>query len=131
MNDRLKDINNLVESIKSQKNYEKSLEEKANKIKEKYLNELEGFQLVKSKEELDKCKSGGYIRYINSKNELRYGGLLLKTFKPIDKDIVFIMLQNSNNKKWSITWERNLIFYKNQVKKGDKLRSLFISMLDK
>jgi hypothetical protein len=40
-----------------------------------------------------------------------------------------LLLQNKNYNKWTITWERNIIFYKQQVKKGDNLRNLFISLL--
>lgn len=129
-NDRINDINDFVDSIKTQESYKNSLIQKSNKIKEKYSKELEEYQIIDSKESLNKCKLGGYIRYINSNEELRYGGTVLKIYKPDGKDVTMILLQNSNNKRWSISWERNTIYYKNQVKKGDKIRSLFISMLD-
>ena len=130
MNDRLNDINNIVNSIKTQKNFNKDLENKADEYKKKYPDLLNKYQLIKSKKYLEKCKNGGYIRYIKKNGEIRYGGILLKVFKPPNSDITMLLLQNKNNNKWSITWERNIIFYKDQVKKGDNLRNLFISLLD-
>ena len=130
MNDRLNDINKIVNSIKSQKIYNKELENKANDYKKKFPDILNNYKLVKSKKKLENCKNGGYIRYVNKEGQLRFGGILLKVFKPPESDITMLLLQNKNNNKWSITWERNIIFYKQQVKKGDNLRNLFISLLN-
>ena len=130
MNDRLNDINKIVNSIKSQKIYNKELENKADDYKKKFQDILNNYKLVKSKKKLENCKNGGYIRYVNKEGKLRFGGILLKVFKPPESDITMLLLQNKNNNKWSITWERNIIFYKQQVKKGDNLRNLFISLLN-
>ncbi len=130
MNDRLNDINKIVNSIKSQKIYNKELENKADDYKKKFPDILNNYKLVKSKKKLENCKNGGYIRYVNKEGKLRFGGILLKVFKPPESDITMLLLQNKNNNKWSITWERNIIFYKQQVKKGDNLRNLFISLLN-
>ena len=130
MNDRLNDINNIVNSIKTQKSHEKEIESKAEKYRMKYPDLLQDYQIVKSKKSLIKCKNAGYVRYINKNGKIRYGGILLKTYNPPNSDVTMLLLQNKNNQVWSITWERNIIFYKDQVKKGDNLRKLFISMLD-
>lgn len=130
MDDRLNDINKIVNSIKSQKTYNKELENKADNYKKKFPDILNNYELVKSKKKLENCKNGGYIRYVNKEGKLRFGGILLKVYKPPESDITMLLLQNKNNNKWSITWERNIIFYKQQVKKGDNLRNLFISLLN-
>jgi len=129
-NNRLNDITELIDSIKTQKTYNQELEEKAKKYIKKYPDILKDYKLITTKNNLKECKYAGYIRYINKDDELRYGGILLKIYTPPDSDITFILLQNKDNYKWNITWERNIIFYKPQVKKGDNLRNLFISLLD-
>lgn len=130
MEDRLNDINRIVNSIKTQKSFIKDLENKAASYKSNNPDVLNNYELVKNKKKLKNCKNGGYIRYVNKDGKLRFGGMLLKVFKPPDSDITMLLLQNKNNNKWSITWERNIIFYKKQVKKGDNLRNLFISLLN-
>tara|TARA_X000000950_G_scaffold240541_1_gene293649 strand:+ start:279 stop:707 length:429 start_codon:yes stop_codon:yes gene_type:complete len=130
-NKRINDIDNIIDSIKTQKSYEKDLEKKSDIYKQKYPDLLEGYQLVKNKKELQKCKNAGYIRYINVNGEIRYGGTLLKISNPPNNDqITLLLLKNSTNSIWSITWEKNTIFYKDQVKKGDNLRNLFITLID-
>ena len=129
-NDRLKKINNLVESIKPQNKWINEQSDKSSQLLIKYNKELENYKFVKDKSSLKKCKMGGCIRYVNPKNEIRYGGILLKIYQPPDKDVTMLLLQNTNMQKWSITWERNIIFYKEQVKKGDNLRNIFISLLN-
>lgn len=130
MDDRLNDINKIVNSIKTQKSFNKDLEKKADKYIKKYPDLLKDYTLIKNKKKLKLCKNGGYIRYVNKNGLIRYGGLLLKVFEPPNSDITMLLLQNKNNNKWSITWDRNTIFYKEQVKKGDNLRNLFISLLN-
>lgn len=129
MEDRLNDINTIVNSIKTQKSFNKELEQKANIYKNNNPEVLNNYELVKNKKRLKNCKNGGYIRYVNKNGVLRYGGILLKVFNPPDSDVTMLLLQNKNYNKWTITWERNIIFYKQQVKKGDNLRNLFISLL--
>ena len=130
-NKRLNDIDNIINSIKTQKSYENDLEKKSNKYKEKYPELLDGYNLVKNKKELQNCKNAGYIRYINFEGDIRFGGTLLKISNPPNNDqITLLLLKNSTNSIWSITWEKNIIFYKKQVKKGDNLRNLFISLID-
>lgn len=126
MNKRLKEIDDILESIEPNN--------KINNYLEIYKNELQDYKYVNSLEELYDLKSAGYIRYINLNGELKFGGILIKVFESENKDEFnkknLILLQNSNNNKWVISYERNYIFYKNQTKKGDNIRNLFISLLD-
>jgi|TARA_B100000524_G_C23651793_1_gene370435 hypothetical protein len=134
MNKRLKEINEFINSIKTQEEYNDNLEKKFLKYKTKF-KELENYEPIKNLQHLYSLKMGGYIRYVNFDGELRYGGILLKIFES-ENDSEFnkknlIILQNIDNNKFTISWEKNYIFYKSQTKKGDNLRELFISLIDK
>lgn len=135
MNSRLKENESFINSIKTEKEYEKELAKKLEDFKKKYSKELENYESVLSLKKLYNLKSAGYIRYIDLNGNLKYGGILLKIFKSENEDEFnirnLILLKNIDNKKWTISWEKNYIFYKNQTKKGDNLRNLFISLLDK
>ena len=135
MNSRLKEIDSIIESIKPKEDYKKDLEDKIEKFKLKYSKELENYDFISSKDELFNLKSAGYVRYVDLNGKIKYGGILIKVFNS-ESDIeynkrILILLQNSSGKKWTISWEKNYIFYKKQTKKGDNLRNLFISLLDK
>lgn len=135
MNKRLKEIDDFVNSIKTENEFNSEIQQKMEKYKEKFYNELLDYNPVTNLKDLYNLKSAGYIRYVNFNNEIKYGGILLKVFKTENEDEIsqknLILLQNSNNKKWTISWENNYIFYKKQTKKGDNMRNLFISLLDK
>lgn len=135
MNSRLKEIDDLVESVKPKKDYKKQLKNKIETYKNKYSKELEDYQYVNSKDELFNLKSGGYIRYVDYNGKLKFGGILLKVFNSENDNEIYkrtlILVQNSSGKKWTLSWEKNHVFYKIQTKKGDNLRNLFISLLDK
>ena len=134
MNNRLKDIDNLVESFFPQKDYENKIKEKVEEYHTKYKKELENYKYISSKEELNQLKLAGYIRYFDKNDNLKFGGILIKVFENETDDIhkkrTLILLQNTEGNKWTISWENNMIFYKPQTKKGDNLRNLFISLLD-
>ena len=135
MNKRLKEIDNIVEEFFPQKKYQLELQQKISKFKLKYKDELKDYNYVKSKDELYNLKSAGYIRYFDKDDNLKYGGILIKVFESeannIDEKRTLILIKNSQNNQWVISWENNTIFYKEQTKKGDNLRDLFISLLDK
>lgn len=135
MNTRLKEIDEIVSSIKSEKDYEKETKVKISFLKEKYSSELHEYNFVKTLEEFYNLKPGGYIRYVNFKDEIKYGGILVKSFESNNTDEFnkknLLLIQNTNNKQWVVSREKNYIFYKPQTKKGDNLRNLFISLLDK
>lgn len=133
MNKRFKEIDKFVNSINTQKEFDEKFKKKHLKYKKKF-NELDEYNSVYNLEDLNNLKMGGYIRYVNLKGELRYGGILIKVFKS-ENDNEFniknlMILQNSQNIKFTISWEKNYIYYKTQTKKGDNLRDLFISLLN-
>lgn len=134
MNNRLKEIDLIVEQFFPQKNYENEKIDKINKFKLKYKDELKNYNIINTKEELYNLKSAGYIRYFDRDDNLKFGGILLKVFESENENVdmvrTLILLKNSDNIKWTISWENNMIFYKKQTKKGDNLRNLFISLLD-
>ena len=135
MNNRLKEIDMLVENFFPQKEHDEILNKKIEKFYANYSKELEKYYHVKTKEELYNLKLAGYIRYFDRDDNLKYGGILIKIFESetdnIEKKRTLLLLQNSDGNKWTISWENNIIFYKQQTKKGDNLRNLFISLLDK
>ena len=134
MNSRLKEIDNLINSIKTEDEYNNEIKEKLDEYKNKFKEELDGYVEILSLEDLYSLKLAGYIRYVNLKGEIRYGGILIKVFKTESEDDFnkknLLLLKNSHGKRYSISWEKNYIFYKQQTKKGDNLRNLFISLLD-
>ncbi len=134
MNSRLKEINLFIDSIKTKKQYEDELKSKLDTFQKKFSKELKNYKPVTSLVELNNLKKAGYIRYVNLDGEIKYGGILIKVFKSDSKDEfnqkTLIILQNSEGIKWTISWEKNYIFYKKQTKKGDNIRNLFISLLD-
>ena len=71
MNKRLKEIDDFVNSIKTQEEYNDNLEKKILKYKTKF-KELENYEPVKNLQQLYSLKMGGYIRYVNFDGELRY-----------------------------------------------------------
>jgi len=132
MNNRLKEINDLVESIIPQDKFENNINNKINYFFNNYKEQLENYTFVRSKEELYKLKLSGYIRYFDLYNNIKFGGILIKVFQTKneieDKKKNILILQNSDGIRWGVTWENNFIFYKKQTKKGDHLRNIFISM---
>ena len=135
MNSRLKDIDNIVNSIVKEKDYQEKIFKKVNYFENKYKNELKGYSFVKSLKELYALKPAGYIRYFNMNDDIRFGGILIRVFENETNDDFYkknlMIIQNSYNKKWIVSWENNIIFYKKQTKKGDNLRNLFITYLDR
>jgi len=72
---------------------------------------------------------GGYIRYVDSDNEIKWGGILLKKIKK--NNIDYMIIANSQMKCITVSFYRNTIFYKKHITASDKNRKLFISYLDK
>ena len=134
MNSRLKEIDNFVNSIKTEEEHQTELINKVNEYKKKFKEELDGYVEILDLEDVYSLKPAGYIRYVNIEGEIRYGGILIKVFKTENEDEFnkknMLLLKNSNGEKMSISWEKNSIFYKQQTKKGDNIRNLFISLLD-
>ena len=127
--DREKKIDNFVESIFSQKKWKKKMDKKISKWKDKYSKELEDYEFVYNSDEFYQLKIGGYIRYFNLNNELKWGGILLKVFKQEDRNLM--VLGNSEFKRMIVSFDKNYIFYKTHKTASDINRKLFISFLDK
>jgi hypothetical protein len=94
-----------------------------------YKDELDEYLPVQNIKEYNKIKVGGYIRYIDSNDILKWGGILLKKIKK--NDIDYMIVANTNMKCITVSFYRNTIFYKKHVSASDKTRKMFISYLDK
>ncbi len=121
--DRIKDINNFIDSIKSQEEWEHEYNNKLNFLINKYIKQLDKYNYI-IKYEIDSLKIGGYIKYINDKDELIWAGLLYK----IDTMYIYTI---KDNKIIKINKFKNIIFYKKHVTQQDKRREIFLTNLDK
>lgn len=117
-------LNNLYidENIKSCNNIESHYEYLFNK----YEIELDGYYIINSKN-LNKMKVGGYIRYVNINDELKWGGILVKVINQNKITRMKLCMKNTNNNYWNVKFKNNYIFYKNNISKYDKFKELFIS----
>ena len=122
-------IENFINSIQTQDNFEKNRNKTINNYYDIYKQELEEYEFIENLSKFNSLKKGGYIRYINLNEELKWGGILLKKYK--FDDINMMLLCNSNSKNFSISFEKNYIFYKKHTTQADKTRKLFLSYLDK
>ncbi len=120
---RIKSINNFIDSIMTQDEWEDSINTRINYLIEKYNDQLEKYNYIMINE-IDGLKSGGYIKYINLNDELIWGGALCK----INRNNIYM---KKNNEIIKINKFKNIIFYKNHITQNDKTREIFISSLDK
>ena len=127
--DREKNIDNFLNSVKTEKQWKKEIKQKVKKWKEEYKKELEDYEFVYTSDEMFQLKFGGYIRYFNLDDELRWGGIYIKNY--VNNDRTLLVLSNSESKTFTIAFENNYVFYKKHVRVNDKTRKLFISFLDK
>jgi hypothetical protein len=126
--DREKDLDKFIVSLGTEEEFKNKLIDKVEFLYEKYEGELKDYKFVLDLNSYEKIKPGGYIRYINFDHDLKWGGILLKKVKNNTRNVM--VLQNSNMKRYSITFENNYIFYKEHKTQSDKLRDLFLSYLD-
>lgn len=129
LTDREKEISKYVDSIITQEQWDKNKTKHINYLKKKYVKELDKYNIIKSTKELNKLKPGGYIRYINNNDELKYGGILCNIKH--DNIIVIVNIVDGYKNYYNICFETNYVFYKNHITQEDKTRDLFISYLDK
>lgn len=129
LTDRETEINEIVDSIITQDKWENNQRNHIKILFNKFNTELTKYIGVKTLEDYDNIKLGGYIRYVNINNELKWGGILVK--KQIDINGQHIMLVRVNRNIFKVSYEKNYIFYKAHVSSNDKMRELFISYLDK
>ena len=95
-------------------------------LKQKYEIELNDYFHINDKN-LDEMKTGGYIRYVNMKEEIKWGGILIKIKDEKKITKMKLVLKNSTNNYWNIKFKNFYIFYKKNVSRYDKFRDLFIS----
>lgn len=126
---REKQIENFINEIQTQDEYENKLNKKLDIFFSKFNEELEDYIFVKNLEEFLNLKKGGYIRYIDFNDNLKWGGILLKSFSY--KSMNMMLLCNSSSKTFNISFEKNYIFYKKHTTQSDKTRKLFLSYLEK
>ena len=125
---RLKDIDKWLESnYKSENEHLIKLKKKEEKWRSKYTEELKEYIFIPTQDDLKKyVKKGGYIRYVNLKGELKWGGIFVNLVQ--GKRTIKINLQNKTYKRWLISWNKNYIFYRPHRTSNDKLRELFVSI---
>tara|TARA_Y100000589_G_C27171493_1_gene636915 strand:- start:791 stop:1210 length:420 start_codon:yes stop_codon:yes gene_type:complete len=126
---REKQIDLFLNQLESQKEYDYNKNLKIEEFKKKYKNELEDYIFIKDNYAFDKIKKGGYIRYFNLNDELKWGGILIKKVKSNDMDLM--VLCNSGCNRFVVSFQKNYIFYKPHQTASDKTRKLFMSALDK
>jgi hypothetical protein len=126
---REKQIDEFLNQLESQEEYEYNKKKKINFFKNKYKNELEDYYFIKDIKEYNKIQNGGYIRYFNLNDEIKWGGILIKKIKNNDMDLM--VLCNSGCNRFVVSFQKNYIFYKKHQTASDKTRKLFMSALEK
>jgi hypothetical protein len=123
LTDRELKISQFVDNIITQNEWEIKKNKHINYLQNKYKKELENYNYITS---INNIKLGGYIRYINYTDELKWGGILKKII-----DNKYLLLVNMSNNIIKINFDKNYIFYKNHKTYNDNIRDLFITSLDK
>ena len=95
-------------------------------LKKKYEIELAEYKYI-DHNNVGELKNGGYVRYVNMKEELKWGGILIRTISPNKLSRMKLVLKNTSNNYWNIKYKNFYIFYRNNVSKYDKFKELFIS----
>ncbi len=121
--DRIKSINNFIDSIINQEEWENEYNNRINFLINKYIKQLDKYNYI-IKDEIDSLKVGGYIKYINDMDQLIWAGVLYR----IDSIYIYTI---KNHEIIKINKFKNIIFYKKHVTQEDKRRDIFITSLDK
>ena len=129
--------NDKIIDILLNNNHDNKIYEKKNiniqEIKNIYKKELSSYEFIEDIEYfISNCKNGGYIRYVDMNNKLKWGGILLKIKEDEKKNIInniILVLKNKDNKIYEINWRTNYIFYKKHKTSNDNLLDLFISLI--
>jgi hypothetical protein len=133
LTDREKAISKFVDSIITQEEWVKNKKKHINYLKKKFTNELNKYTFINSINELKKLKLGGYIRYVNINDELKWGGALCKInydHTSMNNIIVISNINDGNKTYYNVCFEKNFFFYRNHITREDKTRELFVSYLD-
>jgi hypothetical protein len=123
--DRKKQISNFIDEFYNKDNWERDRDKFIEKISSKFYKELEKYIFV---DNINDIKLGGYIRYVNCDEELKWGGILKKII--VENDKHYLLLSNKYKQFTRVAFEYNYIFYRSIVTRADKLREIFISYLD-
>ncbi len=123
--DRHKQISNFIDDYFTNEEWEQDRNTFIEKISNKFYKELEKYIFI---DNINDIKLGGYIRYVNSMEELKWGGIVKKII--IQNDKHYLLLANKYNNITRVCFEYNYIFYRHIVTRSDKLREIFISYLD-
>lgn len=126
---REKQIDLILSTMKTQKEWIQERNYNIDKLIKLYSAELEDYRPIFDSYDYDNMDLGGYIRYVDSNNEIKWGGILLKKIKK--NNIDYMIVANSQMKCITVSFYRNTIFYKKHITASDKNRKLFISYLDK
>jgi len=104
MNDRINNINNIVDKfILNDNNFNKLLDE--------YREELEYYEHVDTLEMFSLLTLKGSMKYINKYDKkLRSGGLLVKIYKN-NNNLWYGIIKKIDGKKYYIPFDKNYIFY--------------------
>ena len=105
-------------------------EDYINTIFKKYNNYLVDYVYIS--DDYENLKLGGYVRYVNLNEELRFGGILIAKENEDDIFKMKLILKNTTNNTWKISLLHNYIFYKSHKTKNDKFKNLFlkVAMID-
>jgi hypothetical protein len=123
LNDRLKEIDEFVDSFLPNKPIKNILS--------KYKNELDGYEYIESIDMFSTLSLKGSLKYVNKYDgQLRSGGLLVKIYKK-DNDKWTAIIKQVDGKKYYISFDSNYIFYK-KTKSEERvdLLKLFVSEVD-
>ena len=126
---REKQIEQILSTMKTQEQWIEERNNNIDKLMIVYSGELEDYRPIVDSYDYDNMDVGGYIRYVDSNNEIKWGGILLKKIKK--NNIDYMVVANSQMKCITVSFYRNTIFYKKHTTASDKNRKLFISYLDK
>lgn len=120
-NDRLKEIDDIINNLKP--NVE------INKLIEKYKYDLDCYEYIDNVNTFSTLRIRGNIRYINKYDlKLRAGGLLIKIYNK-DNNWYCILLQP--DKKYHVSFNSNYIFYLgNKDENMRKWAEYFIANID-
>jgi hypothetical protein len=126
---RERSIEQFLDSIITQEEWKNKLHKKINFFYEKYNSELEDYIYIEDINQYNDLQSGGYVRYFNFNDEIKWGGILAKKYNFNDMNMMCLL--NSAFKKNTISFEKNYIFYKKHTTQSDKTRKIFLSYLEK
>lgn len=122
-------IDDVLRDMKTQKQWEDERIKYIDRMRKKHQDYLEDYISIPTKKMYDTILEGGYVRYVSPDDELKWGGILLKKYTK--NEIDYMILANSQRKCITVSFYRNIIFYKKHTTASDKNRKLFISYLDK